>query len=119
MKDGAPVLDHALLFSRVLAEVDEEAYFTPMRRVSAEERFALEPIRAALESGDFIVEDVRAQARSLFDARRIDRVKYLSCLHMIAAHPRVADWGEAARLAGEQELAAHRRHRPSHIRLDR
>ncbi|MEY3212429.1 MAG: hypothetical protein RIT28_2910 [Pseudomonadota bacterium] len=100
------MLDHALLFSRVLAEVDDEAYFTPMRRVSAEERFALEPIREALESGDFIVSDVRAQARSLYDARRIDRVKYLSCLHMIAAHPRVAEWEEAARLAGEQELAA-------------
>jgi tetratricopeptide (TPR) repeat protein len=100
------VLDHALLFSRVLAEVDDEAYFTPMKRVSAEERFVLEPIRQALESGDFIVADVRAQARALYDQRRIDRVKYLSCLHMIAAHPRVAEWDEAARLAGEQELAA-------------
>jgi hypothetical protein len=39
-------------------------------------------------------------------AGRIDRVMMLSALHVIACHPSVADWEEAARLVGEQELAA-------------
>ena len=30
----------------------------------------------------------------------------LSALHVVACHPRVADWEEAARLVGEQEFAA-------------
>jgi hypothetical protein len=33
-------------------------------------------------------------------------VHYLSALHVIAAHPAVADYAEAARLCGEQEVAA-------------
>jgi tetratricopeptide (TPR) repeat protein len=33
-------------------------------------------------------------------------VMMLSALHVVAAHPSVADWSEAARLAGEQEQAA-------------
>lgn len=101
-----PRSDYRFLLDRILRAVDQEAYLAPISRLRPEEREALRPFQDALASGTFDVEVLRAQVRALGDQGRIDRVKMFSALQMIACHPRVADWAEAARLTGEQELAA-------------
>lgn len=98
--------DYRLLLDRILRAVDQDAYLAPISRLRPEEREALRPFQEALASGQFNPDALRAQLRALAEAGRIDRVKLFSALHMIACHPTVSDWAEAARLTGEQELAA-------------
>ena len=100
-------MNYQSILDRILRTVDDRSYAVSVDRlVSPEERAALEPFSRALASGAFEPERLRAELRQLQAAGQIDRVKLLSALHMVAAHPRVADYDEAARLAGEQELAA-------------
>lgn len=99
-------MDYRLLLDRIYQSVDSQAYFTPAGSVPAAQRDAMQQIGALLQRQDFDADSARALARRLHADGRIDRVRYLSALHVIEAHPRVANWAEAARLAGEQELAA-------------
>lgn len=94
------------LFSRILQAVDSDAYLTPTDAAHPRQREALAEIAAMLRAADFDAERTRARVRALHDEGRIDRVSMLSALHVIAASPRVKDYAEAARLAGEQEHAA-------------
>jgi tetratricopeptide (TPR) repeat protein len=66
----------------------------------------MEDLERLIQSQDFDADRARAQVQAFFQGGRIDRVLMLSALHVIACHPRVADWNEAARLVGEQEFAA-------------
>ncbi|MCB9761092.1 MAG: hypothetical protein H6739_14730 [Alphaproteobacteria bacterium] len=100
-------MEYHEIFDRILRVVDDQAYTVSVERLqSPEEREALEPFSRALASGEFDPDRLRDYVRGLHHRGLIDRVKMLSAVHMIAAHPRVADWDEAARIAGEQELAA-------------
>lgn len=99
-------MDLESLFDRLLQAVDEQAYLTPSDHVEPAQRRALAQIAAALQAPHFHAEQVRALIRRMYDRGRIDRVMMCSALHVVAAHPAVADWAEAARLAGEQEQAA-------------
>jgi len=99
-------MDYRLLLDRIYQSVDSQAYFTPTGSAPASQRDAMHEIAQALGRPDFEADNVRSLARRLHGAGRIDRVRYLSALHVIEAHPRVANWAEAARLAGEQEMAA-------------
>lgn len=98
-------MDYAAIFARIRSTVEERAYFTPALAVDPGQRRAMQQVQEML-AGTFDVSEVRAHVRSLHQAGRIDRVMMLSALHVIACHPRVADWEEAARLVGEQEFAA-------------
>ncbi|MCB9795816.1 MAG: hypothetical protein H6741_24230 [Alphaproteobacteria bacterium] len=103
-------MDYRSILDRIYRTVDDEAYTVSVDRlVDPEERAALQPFSQALATGDFEPTSLKAFVVGLHEKGRIDRVKMLSALHMIAAHPRVADWDEAARLCGEQELAAWER----------
>lgn len=95
-----------VLFDRILQAVDEEAYLTPALHVDPRQRAAMEEIGRAIQDPAFDAERVRALIRDHHAHGRIDRVLMLSALHVVAAHPKVAQWAEAARLAGEQEQAA-------------
>jgi len=94
------------LFDRLLQAVDEQAYLTPSAHQDPVQQQALAEIGAALQMPGFHAEHVRTLIRRMQREGRIDRVMTLSALHVVAAHPSVADWAEAARLAGEQEQAA-------------
>ncbi len=99
-------MNHAQIYARILQAVDEAAYLTPVDQADPTQRPALDAIRAAFRQPDFDAATTRALVTRLHEAGSLDRVHMLSALHVIAASPKVRDWAEAARLAGEQELAA-------------
>ncbi len=99
-------MDHSSLYERILKAVDERAYFTPADAVDPAQRDAMREIGARLHAPDMDPAALRPWIHRLHAEGRIDRVHLLSALHVVAASPKVADWSEAARLAGEQELAA-------------
>lgn len=99
-------IDYQRLFARILQAVDHDAYLTPTENADPAQRPALDQIRAALRAEPFEADRIRVLVRRLHDDGELDRVHMLSALHVIAAHPRVKDYAEAARLAGEQEQAA-------------
>lgn len=99
-------MDFQQLFARVLDTVDAEAYAFPVESVSAEQRAAVEAIRDAIADTAVEPAAVRALIDRLAERGHIDAVLRLSSLHVLACHPRVADYEEAARLVGEQEFAA-------------
>lgn len=100
-------MDYQTLLDRILDAVDQKAYFTPTahRKASKGER-ALPRLGTLLATPDFDPDDVRAYIHAEYQAGHINRVLLLSAMHLVACHPAVAEWEEAARLAGEQELAA-------------
>lgn len=99
-------MDYQAILDRILLTVDQAAYLTPVGHIDPEQREAMGQISQAIQARPFDPDAARALAQRLFSEDRIDRVMLLSALHVIAAHPAVADYAEAARLAGEQELAA-------------
>lgn len=99
-------MNYSAIFSRILDRVDQEAYLTPVAHLDPSQRLAMMQVEQAIQSPDFEVGSVRALVHRLHEEGRIDRVLYFSALHVLAADPRVAEWREAARLAGEQEQAA-------------
>lgn len=99
-------LDFQALIERVTQAVDQRAYTSPAIYIDGPQRAVLAAVERELSRADFDPEEVRAFVRREQAAGNIDKVKMLSALHVIACHPSVADWQEAARLVGEQELAA-------------
>ncbi|MCP4808430.1 MAG: hypothetical protein GY913_06020 [Proteobacteria bacterium] len=94
------------ILDRIYESVDGDAYFTPVHRIEGPESDALALFRDALSEPEFEPEGVRRLVRRLHEEGRLRRVTMLSALHIVAAHPRVKNYDEAARLCGEQELAA-------------
>lgn len=94
------------ILDRILNAVDQDAYLTPTHRIGGDEGQALAVFRQAMGAPDWEPEAVRGLLQRMHDEGRLRRVTYLSALHIVAAHPRVGNWVEAARLTGEQELAA-------------
>ncbi len=99
-------MNYRSILDRILQTVDEEAYVTPMRRIGGEEGQAVAIVREVMRQPDWEPEELRSLIRRLHTEGRMRRTTMLSALHIVAAHPRVANWVEAAQLAGEQELAA-------------
>ncbi|MBA2320416.1 MAG: hypothetical protein H0V89_04605 [Deltaproteobacteria bacterium] len=99
-------MDYQALFARILHTVDTAAYQTPVSQVEGPQREALAEVDRMMHGPGFDATQARTFVRKLHAEGRLDRVKMLSALHVIACHPSVADWEEAARLVGEQEYAA-------------
>lgn len=99
-------MDFQSLFARVLDTVDQEAYFLPVDSVDETQRAAMEAVRDAIAAPDMRPDGVRRLIERLADRGHIDAVLRLSALHVLACHPKVQDYEEAARLVGEQELTA-------------
>jgi hypothetical protein len=99
-------MDYQALFARILQTVDTAAYQTPASQVEGAQREVLAEVGRMLAAPGFRASDVRSFIREAHAEGRIDRVKLLSALHVVACHPKVAEWEEAARLVGEQEYAA-------------
>ena len=99
-------MDYQALIDRITRVVDQQAYFTPASHVDAEQRPVLETAGRKMASADFRADEIRSWLRAEHAEGRLDRLHLLSALHVVACHPKVGDWEEAARLAGEQELVA-------------
>ena len=99
-------MNYSAVLDRILATVDREAYLATSSHVDARYREALATVERMLQSEAFDADVARTLARGLHAEGKLDRVHLLSALHVIAASPRVRDYSEAARLAGEQEQAA-------------
>ncbi len=99
-------MNYQALFSRILEAVDTEAYRTPADSVDPHLRTAMEEIAEWIHDTSVPPEVTSRRIHAAHESGRIDRVRLLSALHVLAASPRVKDYPEAARLAGEQELAA-------------
>lgn len=98
-------MDYQALLDRIYQSVDQEAYFAPSQQVPPEQRAAMERLGEIVQGPDFDAEAARSLARRLHREGRIDRIRMLSALHVIEAHPSVGNWEAAARLVGEQEMA--------------
>ena len=99
-------IDYQALIDRITTAVDSKAYFTPVAHVDQAQREVLAAAARRMARPGFEADEVRAFLHAEHAAGRLDRVHLLSALHVVACHPSVADWEEAARLVGEQELAA-------------
>lgn len=99
-------MDHRKLLDRILSAVDREAYLPLADAVDPAQRAAMQQVQTALQADDFDPVRVRALAHRLHGEGRIDRVMLHSALHVIAASPKVKDYGEAARAVADQEHAA-------------
>ncbi len=98
-------MDYQALFQRILKTVDTAAYFTPSEHIDPRHREGVAAVQQAL-SQPFDADDVRLLVERLYAQGKLDDVLRLSSLHIVAAHPQVAEWEEAARLVGQQEFAA-------------
>lgn len=94
------------ILDRILDTVDRDAYLTPTEGADSRFQAGLELIRRGLSDPATDASTVRALARGLHAEGRLDKVHLHSALHVIAAHPRVRDYDEAARQIAEQEQAA-------------
>lgn len=101
-------MDYAALLERVLKQADVAAYLPLADSVAPSQRAAMSELERMIAAPDFDPSRARAFADRLLADGRIDRVMYLSARHVIAASPSVRDYEEAARLVGEQEIAAMR-----------
>jgi len=101
-------MNYQAILERILVAVDTASYLTPSAHVDARQRDAMALIAHQIQAPDFDPAATRALIRRFHTEGRIDEVMKLSALNVVAASPLVQDWEEAARLAGEQELAALR-----------
>ncbi len=99
-------MDYRRILGRIRSTVRRGSYLVPAATVPAAQREALADVAAAIAEGVEDPEVLRRRIHQLHASGRIDRVMKLSALGVLAASPQVADYAEAARLAGQQELVA-------------
>lgn len=96
-------------YHRALARIQEvvsaTSYLTPTGALPPERAAALEPVVRGLAAGAD-PQELIGRVHALHEGGVLDRVQMLSALGVIAASPAVADYAEAMRLAGQQELCA-------------
>ena len=98
-------MDYQSVLARILATVDEKAYLMPTSHVDDANRPALTQVRNALAQKQPRA-NIDALAAKLYETGQLDKVHYLSAMHVIAASPQVGDYTAAARYVAEQEMAA-------------
>jgi hypothetical protein len=100
-------MDYKAMFARALRSVASAAYRVDLSDVDPRHLPAVREVTATMREG-FEPDVTRRAIAKAFEEGRIDRVTQLSLLSVVAAHPTVAQWGEALRLAAEEELEAWR-----------
>lgn len=99
-------MDYRDALGRIRAVVRRAHYLVPIDAAPAAQRAALREIAGLMAAPEADPEAIRRRIHQLHAAGRLDRVRKLSALGVLAASPLVHDLAEAARLAGQQELAA-------------
>lgn len=105
-------MDYRSTLGRIRAVVRRAHYLVPTGSAPAGQRARLAEISASMSAPDADPEQIRRRIHQLHAAGRLDDVTKLSALGVLAASPLVADYAEASRLAGQQELAALERGGP-------
>ncbi len=95
------------LLDRILDTVDREAYLTPADQAEPRYQAALDECLGMLSDERIPVGRIRSLAESHHASGRLDDFHFHSLLHVVAAHPRVQDFDEAARQIAMQEMAAY------------
>lgn len=99
-------MDYRRVLDQIRSTVRQGSYLVPASAPSGAQREVLSGIAAAIADPTSDPDGLRKRIHQLHAAGRIDRVMMLSALGVLAASPSVRDYAEAARLAGQQELAA-------------
>ena len=99
-------MNYEALYDRILRRVDNGAYLAYADAVPAAQQAPMAELGAYIQSPGFSPDTARELARRFHADGRIDRIMYLSALHVIAMSPSVKDYTEAARLIAEKELEA-------------
>lgn len=99
-------MNYEALYDRILQRVDTDAYLAWADSVPESQRAAMAELGAYIQSPEFDPGLGRTMARRMQESGRIDRLMYLSALHVIAMSPGVKDYSEAARLVAEREQLA-------------
>lgn len=96
-----------LLLDRILDSVDREAYLTPADQADPRYQAALDECLSLLNNDAVEVDRIRELAHAHHKSGGLDDYHYHSLMHVVAAHPRVKDYEEAAREIANQEMAAY------------
>ena len=99
-------MDYRRVLDQIRSTVRRGSYLVPASAPAGPQREVLAGIAQAIADPSRDPDSLRRRIHQLHAAGRIDRVMMLSALGVLAASPRVRDYAEAARLAGQQELAA-------------
>ncbi len=99
-------MNYDALYDRILRRVDHGAYLAYADAVPSEQQAPMAELGAYIQSPGFSPDTARELARRFHATGRIDRIMYLSALHVIAMSPAVKDYTEAARLIAEKEMEA-------------
>ena len=95
------------ILERIRRAVERTDYLTPTSHIAdPRQQEALADLAALMRTPGFDASDGISLVREAHRDGRLDRVKMLSALGVIAASPQVRDYAEAFRLASQQELAA-------------
>jgi len=95
------------LLDRILDTVDSEAYLTPADQADPRYQAALDECLGMLGDERVPVQRIRELAQAHHSAGKLDDYHFHSLMHVVAAHPRVQDFDEAARRIAMQEMAAY------------
>lgn len=95
------------ILDRILSTVDNEAYLTPHDQAEGRFKEPLDILLRMLNDDAVDIATVRSLALSFHAEGKLDKVHLHSLLHVVAAHPRVKDYVEAARQIAEQEMAVY------------
>jgi hypothetical protein len=98
--------NYEALYDRILCRVDQGAYLAWADAVDPSQQPAMAEIGAYIQSPGYRPQTARQLAQEFHRSGKIDRIMYLSALHVIAMSPAVSDYTEAARLIAEKELTA-------------
>lgn len=99
-------MNYDTLYDRILRRVDRGAYLAYADAVPPDQQAAMAELGAYIQSPGFQPATGRELARRFHADGRIDRLMYLSAMHVIAMSPAVKDYGEAGRLIADKELEA-------------
>jgi tetratricopeptide (TPR) repeat protein len=99
-------MDYNAILERILNTVDRESYLYNEGHLSPQDAAAQRKVHQALADPTIDVAEIRQMIEAMASTTQIDGIVRLSLLHVVAAHPRIKDYPEAARLVGEQEVAA-------------
>ncbi len=94
------------ILGRIRSSVARDAYLAGTGSVPAGQLAAMQEVAALVADPYIRADSVRRRIHQLHASGRLDRVMKLSALGVLAASPRVRDFAEASRLAGQQELVA-------------
>ncbi|MFK7931484.1 MAG: hypothetical protein AB8H79_25115 [Myxococcota bacterium] len=95
------------ILDRILSTVDRESYLTPYDHVEERFREPLAAVQRMLADESVSAPTIRSLVLSMHAEGKLDQIHLHSALHVVAAHPRVKDYVEAARQIAEQEMAIY------------